>query len=127
MTEYEVICDQIARRKEAFIARLERHLIAIPNPKLGTPCQIWTGQAAGRNGYPRINFRALAKKGAPRSVVQFGVHRLFLTLTLKRPIAPGMDAAHLCHEQRCCSHLEEHSHQQNLRDRDERQKRQVPF
>lgn len=129
LQEFEVVADQVRRNKEGLITRLERNLVVVPNPKLGTPCRLWIGSCRG-NGYPRINFRRVGGRcpvGHNKNVVQLGVHRLFLILRLGRPIDPDCEAGHLCHTPSCVAHGQEMTRTTNLRQRDERQKEQVPF
>lgn len=59
MTEFDVLVDQIRRRKEAFIARLERNLITIQR-HMPEPCRLWTGPVA--KYYGRISFRIPGKR-----------------------------------------------------------------
>lgn len=118
MTEFEIIVDQVRRRKKAFITRFLR------NTRMDGPCLVWTGSANG-SGYPHMNFRlpGPCKRGDNSNIVRLGAHRVFLTLMLRRPIQPKHEAGHyFCHNPMCVRHLEEQTRHQNLMERDARQK-----
>lgn len=117
--EWAVILDQIKRRKEQFIARLER------NVRKDGDCYLWVGRGHS-NGYGEINFRIGTNK-----TFCIGAHRLFLILKIQRPIADGMEAGHFhCHNARCMKHVVEQTRTNNLYQRDLKRgwkKEQSPF
>ena len=111
MTEFEIIVDQVKRRRDEFIARLQRRVSPpVPNPELGTPCRFWLGQVTP-NGYGRISFRLPG-----REHTNLYVHRLFLILRLCRPLAADREAGHLCHNRLCVVHLEEQTRNDNMKE-----------
>lgn len=116
--EFDVLCDQLEKgSKHRLIARLDKFIWTDwADTRMGSPCRIWTG-GADRNGYARINFRYKGQH------VKILVHRLFLTLMMKRPIADGMEAAHTCTEQLCVAHLQEQTRRDNMDELHGRQKR----
>lgn len=113
--EFDVITDQIKRRKEQFMARLNRNIREEPGP-MATPCKVWTGTASGGKygkTYPVMNFR-LTKTSRDKSHICIGVHRVFLILMLGRPIGDGFECGHTCHNSMCVTHVEEQTRQFNL-------------
>lgn len=122
MTEYKIILDQVRRRKEAFIHRLASNLVTLPGP-LATPCRVWV-RATHMNGYASVSIRLPGKRvrGENANHVKLLVHRLFLIMKLRRPIAEGMEAGHLCGNRICVAHVQEQTRNENLKERDGRQK-----
>lgn len=117
MTEFSVLVEQWEKDggKDRLAARLVRNTEHDLSDDLG--CVLWTGPKNHR-GYGLINFR---HKGR---VIQFKAHRLFLALRLKREIAPGMEAGHLCEKKACVKHVVEQTRNDNMREVNGRQKRQ---
>lgn len=76
-----------------------------------TGCEVWTGVQSSI-GYGFIGFRDAVtdKRG------MMTTHRLALMQKLDRPIAPGMNANHTCHNKLCCNpdHLYEGTQQQKI-------------
>ena len=111
-TEFELIKQRIAADREGFITRLSKNL------RQEGDCRIWTAKV-DKNGYARINFRLPAprRRGEPGKMMQIGVHRLFLTLELCRPIKPLHEAGHLpeCCNPLCVKHVEEQTREQNIK------------
>lgn len=108
--EFAIVVDQSVRRKEQFIARLNRWIKIKPGC-MGTPCRIWQGSTRGgkyRGKYPCMNFYYMG------ACIMVDVHRVFLIMMLGRPIAEGMECGHLCHNSKCCVHVEEQTRQENL-------------
>lgn len=100
--EFNVIADQIARRKDAFMRRLQRRLRAVGD------CLLYEG-TKDHKGYARANFRYNGK------LVTIGMHRAFLIMKLKRPIRRGYEAGHLpeCQHRSCVKHLREEHYKTN--------------
>lgn len=119
MNEFEIIVDQVRRRKEAFIQRLSRNVMVVQR-HMPEPCQIWTGTSS--RYYGRITFRLVGMGNRKESHVQLDAHRVFLILKLGRPIADNMEAGHTCGESLCMRHIEEQTRTQNLQERDARKK-----
>lgn len=120
--EFRIIMAQVANHKVRFTARLERNIRTEPGP-MGTPCKIWTGASRGgkyRGTYPSMNFRFEGKH------TTVDVHRVFLIMTLGRPISDGMECGHLCHNSKCCCHVEETTRQENLWARNNRREGRTP-
>jgi hypothetical protein len=92
--EFNVIVDQVRRRKAEFIARLQKNLVPVGE------CLCYRG-VTDHKGYPVMNFKY---EGQP---VQIGVHRVFAILGACRPIPRGMEAAHgdECKERTCVLHV----------------------
>lgn len=109
MLEYQVVFDQVARRKDEFTARIKRRTTITDDG-----CLIYNG-ASRRGLYPRMNFRYNGKH------VQIDACRVFLILRLGRPIYIGMEAGHTCNNTRCVQHLEEITWQENQREKNARQ------
>lgn len=110
-TEYELIRQRSVADREGLIARLSKNL------RQDGECQIWMGHTDA-NGYARINFR-LSGSGHKRTgtFMKVGVHRLFLTLKLCRPIKPLHEAGHLpeCCNPLCVKHVVEQTREENIR------------
>lgn len=110
-----MITDQVKRRKEAFILRLQKNL------KSEGTCLSYTGATRGGRsgpGYPTTGFRVPGQSnGKDRGRVQIGVHRLFLILLLYRPIRKGYEAGHTCprNDRSCVVHVQEMTHKENMR------------
>lgn len=112
--EFAVVLDQVRRRKEAFIARLQSLVYA------DGPCILYKG-AKNVNGYGRMNFRFKDHRRRTReaSHVQIEAHRLFLILRLGTPIPTDREAGHyFCHNEACVRHVELQTREQNLAIRD---------
>jgi len=111
---YGILSEKIKKDKERLITRLIRNLETYENEN-HTPCQLWKG-AKNYSGYGLINFKYQKRH------VQLKVHRVFLVLALKRPIAENMEAGHTCPNgfRHCVSHLTEQTRTENLRERDEK-------
>lgn len=118
--EFEVVHDQLTRRREAFTARLERWV------RPAGECRIWIGKPAASNDYRVISFKYKGKH------VVIAVQRLFLIMKLGRPIRLGYEAGHTCGDHTCVVHLEEQHYKDNLLERDQRARNrddqeQIPF
>lgn len=107
--EWEVIVDQVRRRKHQFITRLERNITHTPEG-----CALYRG-TLDHNGYPRINFRYNG------SHVTIHAYRLFAILKHRAPLPVGYDAAHMpgCTSRRCVRHVEVQHYSVNARTRGE--------
>lgn len=94
LLEFEAIVDQVKRRKEAFIERLNNRL-----EKKGY-CRLYKGNL-DHKGYARLNIRFKGK------IITIHAHRLFLILKIKKPIPLGFEAGHLsnCTSRRCVVHV----------------------
>ena len=92
--EFDTIKDQVKRRKDAFMARLQRLVRAEGD------CVIGLG-TKDRKGYPRMN---LKRGGIHRSVHMM---RVFIILRRSAPIPLGMDVGHTeeCRDVRCVKHI----------------------
>jgi len=104
VSEFEVIRHQVRKDRERLIRRLERHVALIDGH------HVWTGRTEP-NGYGRINFTHTGNVH-----VKIYTHRLFLILRLGRPITKGMEAGHTCTNSLCVEHLEEQTHEQNMKE-----------
>lgn len=93
--EFDVIVDQVKRRKQAFITRLQSRLVSTV-----TGCLYYEG-AQDHKGYPVMNFKYRGQH------VQIGVHRVFAILGACGPIPRGMEAAHAdeCTSRTCVRHV----------------------
>lgn len=87
-------------------AMLVRRILARAERDDETGCLLWMG-AANRKGYGRIRFN---KK-------LYSPHRVVLEHKLGRPLKPGEDTCHLCHNPRCveAKHLSVGSRSDNMR------------
>ena len=85
--EFDVIMDQVKRRKEAFAARLAKHL------RTKGECRLYAG-TLDHKGYARLNFRYQGRH------VSIHAHRLFLIMKLRKPIPLEYEAGH----EECCKH-----------------------
>lgn len=104
---YDILVNQVRRRKDALIKRLERNI------RWEGGCAIWTG-AKNSHGYGRINFRVGSKHA------QFTAHAVFMTLMLKAPIPDDKEIDHICNRRDCVRHLQLVTRIENLKRRDER-------
>lgn len=106
--EFLAVQDQIRRRKEAFIARLERRI----EPR--GECRCYKG-SLDHKGYARLTLSYKPDPKKPREVVVIGAHRLFLLLSLQRPIREGYEAGHTekCEHRTCVAHLREEHYSTN--------------
>lgn len=92
--EFEVVCDQVRRRKTQFVERLERRIT-----KLGD-CRLYNGTLSKPNGYPTISFRYKGQH------LKIAACRVFVILSTCKPIPAGMEAAHVdCKDRRCVKHI----------------------
>lgn len=73
------------------------------HPRLGTRCWIWTG-AKSDLGYGRFNIHGTAQ-----------AHRYSYELASGKPLVPGLDVDHRCHQTSCVrpDHLRDIPHKQN--------------
>lgn len=110
--EFDTLVYQVRKNRERLIARLIGSVKAT-----STGCVLWTG-AEGANGYGRVNFRMAGGKH-----VAMRTHVMALILQLGRPIARGHDAGHSCAHRLCIRHVSEQRWQDNLRQRDEDQRK----
>lgn len=102
--EYDVVRDQLQRRKDAFIRRLESHCVPAGD------CLIYQG-TLDRKGYARLNFKY---KGAH---VTIHAHRLFLILQLGHAIPLSYEAGHAktCSSRACVRHVRLEHYKLNAR------------
>lgn len=86
----------------------QRKLIKDPN----SDCINWTG-SINNAGYGMIGFMRLDETNGMMTV-----HRLALMEKLGRPITPGMNANHTCHNRVCCNpdHLVEGTQTEKMKD-----------
>lgn len=91
--EFMVVRDQILRRKEQFIRRLEARVVHEVSG-----CKRY--RATCSDGYPLITFRYKGK------LVVMKVHRVFAIIRHCAPIPLGMDVGHLptCKNRDCVVH-----------------------
>lgn len=88
---------------------LRRKLLAHSTPTDdGSGCRIWTGGKNGRQ-YGKMSVGGYKEQT---------VHRVALELKLGRPITPGLDSCHSCHNRLCITedHLREDTRKSNLQD-----------
>lgn len=92
--EFAVIVDQVKRRKEAFIKRLEANIVSVGD------CLCYTGRK-DHNGYPRLNFKYQGEH------ITITAARVFLILKLCGPIPLEHEAGHTeeCQHRSCVKHL----------------------
>ena len=92
--EFEVVLDQVKRRREAFIKRLTQNL------KSDGDHVLWTGSVNAK-GYPRANFRYAGRQ------IRIPVTHIFVILQESRPIPTGYEAGHelWCHHRHCVKHV----------------------
>ena len=100
--EFNVVTDQIARRREAFQQRLQRRIRPVGE------CFCFDG-TLDHKGYARMNFRFKGEH------VSIHAHRVFLIMKLGRPIRLGYEAGHLpaCEHRTCVAHLREEHYKTN--------------
>lgn len=113
-TEFLIVADQIKRRREQFIARIERFT------RTDGECVLWTGSRTGRGAYPGMNARI---PNVPRADSHFKlmVHRVALILRTGKPIPLDKEAGHFkCHNPLCIKHVQLETRAENLAVRDER-------
>lgn len=93
--------DQVKRRKEAFMARLQRRLRA------DGECLLYNGSMT--DGYPCITFRWKGK------IEKLKVMRVFMILKHGAPLPVGYDVGHLpeCPSRACVRHIELEHHYVN--------------
>lgn len=93
--------DNIRRRKDKFIARLNSRL-----EKRGD-CLCYNG-TKDQNGYARLSL-SYKPDEKRRQIVTIHAHRLFLILKLRRPIRLSHEAGHLetCEHRTCVLHVQE--------------------
>lgn len=96
-----LLIDQVRRRKEAFIHRLEQRIQmgGIPDGYT-TPCRFYNG--ASYHGYPNLTFHLPGSNG-DKYVVH--AHRLFWVLANCQEIPKGMEPDHTCQNRACIAHL----------------------
>lgn len=100
--EFEVIKDQVTRRKDAFTARLQR---LVRTNKNG--CVLGKG-SLDHKGYPRMNFKYKGRH------VTIHMMRVFLILKTCAPIPVGYDTGHIgCKDRRCVRHIELQPYREN--------------
>jgi hypothetical protein len=92
--EFAVVKDQLARRREKFIARLTSRLVRRGD------CLCYEG-TLDHKGYARMNFRYRGQH------VSIHVHRLFLILKIGKPIPQGYESGHEkhCQHRTCVQHV----------------------
>lgn len=92
--EFAAIKDQVTRRKDGFMRRLQRNIEQIGE------CLCYKG-SVDHKGYARLNIRYRGEH------VSIHAHRLFLILKIKKPIPLGFEAGHLpeCEHRTCVKHL----------------------
>lgn len=107
--EFQAVMDNVIRRKDAFMQRLQRNLV-----KRGS-CLCYRG-TLDHKGYARLNLsHRHMYRGVERKRVTIHAHRLFLILKLKRPIRRGYEAGHLsrCEHRTCVVHVREEHYRSN--------------
>lgn len=106
--EYDVIMDNVRRRKQQFMRRLESRIVRIGE------CRVYQG-TLDHKGYARLNLSYKPTEDTPAERVTIGAHRLFLILKLRRPIRRGFEAGHLpeCEHRACVLHLREEHYKSN--------------
>lgn len=102
--EFDCVVDQVKRRKQQFIERLERNIRHLPNG-----CIEYWG-ALDHKGYPRISFRL---NGEHTKVL---AHRVFMIMMTCKPIPLGMEVDHECKNRRCVKHLRLKHYTENAAD-----------
>lgn len=92
--EFDVVMDQVKRRKEAFAARLTKHL-----RKRGE-CRVYDG-TLDHKGYARLNIYYRGQH------VTIHAHRLFLIMKIRKPIPLEYEAGHTeeCNHRNCVVHV----------------------
>lgn len=112
-TDWGILVDQVKRRKAAFAKRLIANLKPTPDGQH----LLWIGRIKA-NGYGDISFNICGPRrhDETQRVKRVYVHRLFLMLMLKRPIADGMEAGHKlgCLHRSCVVHVEEQTRAYNM-------------
>lgn len=104
LLEFEVVRDQVKRRKAAFTKRLKRRIM----------CRAGHAICKGNTdhkGYPRFTFWYRDRW------VTILACRIFLILQLAAPIPKGREAAHTCKLRRCVAHIESQPYTINARSR----------
>lgn len=85
------------------------------DPENPRACWVWTGKvrSGGSHTYPHVN---VYRNGQHRTVK---AHRLMMEEVLGRPLAPGVEVDHLCHNTLCINpdHLREATFVQNQNNR----------
>ncbi len=117
MLEFRVVVDQVKRRKEEFIARLQRNLTAQGE------CLLYGG-TLDHKGYARLNFRYRGRH------VTIHAHRLFLILRQCAPLPKGFEAGHTkgCVSRTCVRHVELQHYRVNAHTNNgETKDNQIPF
>lgn len=93
--EFEVVLRNVRERREAFIARLQRHVVTAPD---GAGCYEYRAAGDGR-GYSKISFRHRGRH------VVISAHRVFWILMSGAQIPLGMEVDHPCCNRPCVRHL----------------------
>lgn len=105
--EFDVVMDQVRRRKDAFEQRLQRNL------ETRGECLCYRG-TRDHKGYARLNL-SYKPDERPARIVTVHAHRLFLILKLRRPIRRGFEAGHTdeCAHRTCVMHVAEEHYSSN--------------
>jgi hypothetical protein len=106
--EFDAVMDQVRRRKEKFVARLNARL-----EQIGA-CLCYRG-SLDQKGYARLNLSYWPSPKKRREIVTIHAHRLFLIMKLQRPIKRSHEAGHLpeCEHRTCVAHLHEEHYKSN--------------
>lgn len=91
--EFEVVRDQVKRRKDKFADRLIARIRGLPNG-----CVEYRG-TLDHKGYPRMTFKYKGQH------VNMRAHSVFAILMTRAPIPIGMEVDHECKNRRCVRHL----------------------
>lgn len=100
--EFDVVMDQMKRRRKAFQARLTSHL-----RKCGA-CMIYDG-TLDHKGYARLNFYYQGGR------ITIHAHRLFLIMKIRKPIPLEYEAGHSkdCEHRACVAHVKLEHYKKN--------------
>lgn len=107
LLEFEVVMDQVKRRKDALIARIQRWTRAEGE------CVVWHGAHDGC-GYGVLSFKYMRKH------IKINVPRIVLIMQLGTPIPESIEAGHTCGNRACIRHIEAQHYKDNLLERDQR-------